>query len=280
MIEYFKNLVTAELAKDPEQEGDYLNDDGILCCGVCGEPKRRRLEVSGLEVIIVPKECRCSRERRAAQEAVERAEQNELHRTAAFDDVILRGITFADDDDPQSVASRAARGYASSFNVDRSNWMLIHGGCGTGKSFLACCIVNAVIDKGYTARFTSISAIERRLWNAADKSEIYEELKCPDLLVIDDLCAERQTDYTTDVTYNVIDTRLRCGRPAIITTNLTAAELMNPQTLPARRIFSRIFEKSVPLSVEGADRRRESMRRSASAELAKLIQAGSAIPPE
>ena len=278
MINVFESLVANALRNDPEQEGDFQGADGLLCCGVCGEPKRQRVKCCEKEYI-VPAACRCVRERQAAAKAAEQAEQNERRRRAAFADPAFREVTFSADDDPGSAASRAARGYAASFDVNQSKWLLLHGNCGTGKSFLACCIVNAVIDKGYSARFTSISEIERALWSSSDKSGIYEELKRPDLLVIDDLSAERQTEYMTEITFNVIDARLRSGKPAVITTNLTAAELMKPQTLAANRIYSRIYEKSVPLSVEGADRRKEAMRRSASAELARLMQAGADTPP-
>ena len=254
MIAVFEKLIENALRNNPECEGDLLNAEGLLCCGVCGEAKRARVTCFG-KVYTVPTACSCTVERIEKREASERAAANERRRAEAFADAALRARTFAADDSPGSPASGTAREYSARFDPAASGWLLFHGGCGTGKSFLSCCIANAVIDRGFSAWFTGISAIERILWETKDKSGVFNRIRHCDLLIIDDLSAERQTDYMNGIAFDVIDARLSSGKPAIVTTNLTASDLLKPSSLSANRIYSRILERSAPIQLEGKDRR-------------------------
>ena len=258
MKEVFEKLIRNALANDPPGEKDYVGENGMLTCGVCGEAKRSTVMCCGTS-FVVPAPCRCKRERLEAEEAAERTAVNERHRAAAFNDARLRNVRFGLDDSPESTPSQTARRYAEEFDPAQNKWLLLYGQCGTGKSFLAACIANAVIDNGYSVRFTSISEIESRLWTAYDKSEVYAQLRRYDLLIIDDLCAERQTEYMNEIAYNVIDTRYRCGKPVIVTANLTGQQLMHPDTLDRQRIYSRIYESSQPVAMTGNDRRQQAL---------------------
>lgn len=53
------------------------------------------------------------------------------------------------------------------------------------------------------------------------------------LLALDDLGAERNTEYMNEIVYGIIDSRYRAGLPMIITSNLSADELKIPRTLPS-----------------------------------------------
>ena len=80
------------------------------------------------------------------------------------------------------------------------------------------------------------------------------------LLVLDDLSAERQTEYMLEIVFNVIDARYRAKLPLIVTTNLTREELMIPADVRYKRIFSRLFEMCTPIEVAGADRRHAALK--------------------
>jgi DNA replication protein DnaC len=80
-----------------------------------------------------------------------------------------------------------------------------------------------------------------------------------DLLVIDDLASERDTEFMGEIVQNIIDSRYRAGLPLIVTTNLTADELKHPQEIRKRRIYSRLFEMCVPLEVQHKDRRKQKL---------------------
>ena len=105
-----------------------------------------------------------------------------------------------------------------------------------GKSFLAGCIANELID-----RFVPVCVTTPRLIKAW-RFEMKYRTKQFDLLVIDDFGVERQTEYVSETVFNIIDTRLREGLPLIVTTNLTQTELKNPRTMTQRRIYDRIIE--------------------------------------
>ena len=75
------------------------------------------------------------------------------------------------------------------------------------------------------------------------------------LLIIDDLGAERGTEYAVENVFNVIDRRYRSGKPLIITTNLHISMLTNEQSLDKKRIYDRILELCIPVCVNGASKR-------------------------
>ena len=75
------------------------------------------------------------------------------------------------------------------------------------------------------------------------------------LLIIDDLGIERNTEYALEQVYAVIDERYKTGLPLIITTNLTISQLRNPEDVAHARIYSRVLEMCTPVHVPGHDRR-------------------------
>ena len=74
-----------------------------------------------------------------------------------------------------------------------------------------------------------------------------------DLLIIDDLAAERDTEFMAEQIMSIIDARYRAG---IVTTNLTAQELSGATDIRKQRVFSRLIEMCVPITVTGRDRRK------------------------
>ncbi|MFR6094661.1 MAG: ATP-binding protein [Dysosmobacter welbionis] len=89
-----------------------------------------------------------------------------------------------------------------------------------------------------------------------DKQEFLDKLSRYDLLVIDDLGVERDTSYSVEQVFNVIDARNRTGKPLIVTTNLSLADLQNPSSLGYARIYDRILEMCpIRLKLAGDSRR-------------------------
>ena len=81
-----------------------------------------------------------------------------------------------------------------------------------------------------------------------------------DLLILDDLGAERSTDYALEQVYNIVDSRYRAGLPVIYTTNLTLEELKNPADMRYARIYDRVLEKCFPVEFRGVSRRKHGAR--------------------
>ena len=80
------------------------------------------------------------------------------------------------------------------------------------------------------------------------------------LLIIDDLGAERQSEFMKEQIFNVIDSRYRSGKPMIVTTNLTAEQLKKPEDVASGRIYDRILERCHPLKIDGESMRRKKLR--------------------
>lgn len=239
---------------------DYTGDDGLLYCGMCGTAKQ--VYIPPPLDCKMPCMCKCESERyEAAQTEKRNREKNytiERNRREAFRDTTMSECTFALDDGENPMLTKLAKNYAKRF--DRGSlWLVLHGECGTGKSYAAAAIVNALLDEGFTARFTSLPIIERELWDSASKQEVYGSLSRCDLLVLDDFGAQRNTEYMNEILFNVLDDRLRSGKPMIITTNLTPADILNPKDISMKRIMSRICEKSAQFKCEGNDRRKSKM---------------------
>ena len=259
-------IAKATAASNPINEGDYAKD-GLWYCGKCNTPKQ--CAVNFLGVIKFPFcLCKCEKEKRdLAEREVKRLE--ELRRISetrklGFPDDEMATWTFDKDDNASPELMKIARNYVANFGKmqQRNKGLLLYGSVGTGKTFAACCIANALIDKGYSALVTNFARLANTLQGLReDRQDYIDKLNAVNLLVIDDLAAERQTEYMQETVFNIIDARYRSGRPLIITTNLTADELKNPADISHKRIYSRLFEVCIPFEVKGIDRRAESLKR-------------------
>ncbi len=92
---------------------------------------------------------------------------------------------------------------------------------------------------------------------SAERNEYLASLNRYTLLVIDDMDIERDTQYTLETVYTVIDERYKSGRPFIITTNIQLDILGNPQDLEHARIYDRIMERCMPVFFGGKNYRSE-----------------------
>ena len=249
----------------PEQ-GDYIVD-GLLFCGKCQTPKQVRVTFFGHERTPYCL-CKCAAEQREREEKERKRREHELRiqekRKAGFPDKDLINCTFANDDHANEKISNVAQRYAANFDsmLKDGKGLLLFGGVGTGKTFTAACIANALIDKGYDCLVTNFARLINTISGMyAGKQEYIDSLNAFDLLIIDDLAAERDTEYMNEIVYNIVDSRYRAGLPMIITTNLTADELKNPVDVRKQRVYSRLLEICIPIEVTGEDRRRTRLKR-------------------
>lgn len=266
---------------NPEKSGDYTDPaTGLLVCGVCGEPKQTRIELLGIAKT-VPCDCKCIRDEKAHQRKEQARRDNEYRaarrRTECFgDDMRKAGFTFDTDDQKNAKLSRQVRGYVKRFNKfkQEGRGLLFLGPTGTGKTFYACCIANALINVGYSALVTNFAQIANDLQGTFDKSRVHSRLLQADLLVLDDLAAERDTSFMQEIVFQVVEERSAAQKPMIVTSNISTQEFMNPGDLARRRVFSRLKEVCIPLAVTGTDRREEMMCKKAASEQALLDEAG------
>ena len=242
---------------------DYIGENGLLYCGKCNTPKQSRIEVFG-EVKTPMCLCKCEKERKDREAREERMRNlARAYRHDCFADSKMSEWDFAHDDGESERIISIAKKYVQNFEKMRSDGkgLLFFGTVGGGKTFTAACIANAVIDKCFTCRMTNFADIANTVQGMFDgKEKFYDNLMKYDLLVIDDLLAERKTEYMNEIVYNVIDRRYRSGLPLIVTSNLTSEELRNPADITHQRIFSRLLEMCVPIEVKGKDRRKKILK--------------------
>lgn len=269
-----KETIRAAEKSNQRNPEDYIGENGLLVCGKCGTPKQCMFKALGEERIVY---CLCECKQREQEEKRQLLEKEKKKfrrseiRERAFSDRYTRSFDFSVDECKDTETSRFMRNYAASFDPKSSDGLLLHGDCGTGKSFYAACIVNALIDRDFTAKFTSISEIERELWNASNKNDVYEGLAALNLLVLDDFSVERDTSYMQEIIYNVVEMRSRRKMPMVITTNLKPTDFKSAREQWQLRVFSRILGNCIPYAVVGNDRRREKAKRSYTEKISEII---------
>ena len=138
----------------------------------------------------------------------------------------MEGFTFQNVERDSGVI-RIAEEYVTNWQKMKQNHMgyLFWGPVGIGKSYLAACIANALLEKEVTVKMTKFNTILNDLFAAEDKTEYIRSLNGYELLIIDDLGLERNSEYALGIIFSVIDRRIRSGRPLIITTNLPLKEI-------------------------------------------------------
>lgn len=255
----------AERANPIEVE-DYIDADGLMICHKCHTRKQARVKFFFGERV-VPCLCKCKTEER------ERKEEEIKHREfirqtyelcrAGFPEADmkkLRSWNFKNDDGRNEDVSAAAKNYVLNFDEmkNKGKGYLFFGETGTGKTYISACILNALIDQGHPCLITSFSRIVNNIQRKdVDKQKYIDSLCNFELVVIDDLATERNTEFVNEMIYNVIDVLCKAGTPIIITTNLTRDELTKTIDITKKRIYSRLFEMCFPIEVKGKDRRRE-----------------------
>lgn len=245
---------------------DYIGEDGLLYCGKCHTKKQTKIFLLG-EERTPPCLCKCRQEQRDREEAEHKRilfeDKVKRLRQMGFPEREMQEWTFANADGSNEKLISAAQRYVDNFKEFRKNGkgLLLFGTVGTGKTFISACIANALIDRGYPVLMTNFARIANTvsgMWEG--KQEYYDSLNDYQLLVLDDLAAERKTEYMSEIVFNVIDARYRAGLPLIVTTNLTSEELKHPADISYQRTFSRLLEMCIPVEVEGKDKRLEKLK--------------------
>lgn len=260
--------IIQDLATPKVKPNDFTDDTGFLCCGTCREQKEMDIKVpkdlrpSG--VMRVRRNCLCDRTRIEAEEAARREQDfktnmDRLRRDGITDPAYLKH-TFDQDDRRNPDVSAVCRKYVDNWTEMKADniGILFYGDVGTGKSFLACAIANALLESLVSVSVTNFPRILNSLQGSFDdeRQKRIDRLQRYSLLVIDDLGVERDTAYSVEQVYNVIDTRARSGKPLIVTTNLSMKDLQSPPTLAHKRIYDRVLEMCpIRLKLVGESRR-------------------------
>lgn len=243
----------------------YMGDDGLLYCKECKEPLEAFFPVEIMGLKKHPRMCLCGRNELEEQKQRMKAEEMNDRRNRCFQSKTMHTWTF-ENDNGMNPKMELAKMYVKNWQEMKQtgSGLLLWGSVGTGKSYAAGCIANALMEQGVGVRMTNFATIINDLFKADDKNEYIRHLTNYGLLIIDDLGIERNTEYSLENVFNVIDARYVSGKPMIITTNMELNDLKGDKSLSRRRIYDRILERCIPICMDGANirtvKQKEAMR--------------------
>jgi DNA replication protein DnaC len=198
-------------------------------------------------------DCRCRAQR------ISRAQARSLsaviprrYRDVSFDRPPVSDI------DPRNTVD-AVRGYVDRIDdhlaAGRGLWLM--GSPGTGKTTLAMLVSKAALDRGHSVAIYSLPRLlnEIRDTHRAERShvDLLDRLTAVDLLHVDDVGAERSTDWVLEELYSIVNARYEEQRSVIITTNIMDRDELCEQITP--RTVSRLTEMCDELPLLGHDHR-------------------------
>ena len=255
------NLITqnisTEFPKRPPNDDEYINEaDGLIYCAKCNTPRQCIIRHND-KIYLPPILCSCQREAEEKEEADFQRRQTAFHierlKASGLQDRYLHDYTFSNDKGYNPTEIKKARRYVTEWGKMKQDCigLLLWGDVGTGKTFIAACIANALIEKNVPVLMTSFSKILNQLSSMfiGDRNSFIDSFNNYGLLIIDDLGIERNSEFALEQIFNIIDCRYRSKKPLIITTNLTLDELKHPKDLAHSRIYDRVLERCVPLKV-------------------------------
>jgi len=249
---------------------EILNDTyrlGIRC-EKCGEP----LYIQENE-LVRPRNCQCMRD-----EIQKFEEKKRIHQQAERRDYITKlfrssmmGKRFQSrkfetyEKDRNKRAYDIAWDYVQNFEEYKANGkgLIFLGDVGTGKTHLAAAISNYLLSEKLQAIvFGTWASLLFKLRRSYDPYEgqlerevdIIQAMERCDLLVLDDVGKEKQTDWSDEKLFHIIDSRYNNLLPIVITANY---DLHRFERRIGNAIFSRLMEMCQPIAMNGNDYRLE-----------------------
>ena len=257
-----KNLHPVQLRED-----EYLDEvSNLIYCSRCRTPREKRFEMAGKQ--FEPR-CMCACQAETYERREQECKQQEFldmvakNRSIGLTDPVLRKHTFENDLGYNPRQMKMAKRFVENWDEFRRNAMglLLWGYVGTGKSYIAGCIANALLDKGVPVMMTNFTRMLNKLTDmySGDRNAYINSFNSFPLLIIDDLGVERNSEFAREQVFNIIDSRYRSQLPMIVTTNLTVDELKNPADLARARIYDRVLERCTAIKVNDQNIRKLNM---------------------
>ena len=248
------------IKNSPPEEGDY-EKDGILMCGKCHTPRRKYIDANGTQ-LLVPVPCQCRKDAEEAQKVEEQRQKDfesmQSLKKGSLIDSKFKDCTFATckvvPDNKRQV--KLCKSYADRFEemMEKNQGLLLYGNVGTGKSYLSACIANTIMERLHSVCATSMVKIMDMARDFKEKdtlTNLEAKMMKADLLILDDLGAESESNYAKEIVYRVIDGRYRIKKPMVITTNLTLESMQNCMDIDKKRVYDRILEVCYPMQFNG-----------------------------
>lgn len=263
---------------DPETE--YMKD-GHAYCKTCHERKDGEVKSLMDMKFIFKNNCKCDRERFEKQKQREKEQEIERLKRSCFISMSQWAYTFDNYKGETDKSYTIAKNYVKEYEqMKKENiGLLFCGTVGSGKTYLACCIANALIEE-YMIRvkirnFAQIINDLQKSGFDLDKNDYIESLTNVSVLILDDLGIERDTSYAKEQVYNIVNSRYLKQKPTIFTTNLPYEKIQNSDYgVEYERIYSRIIEMCIPIKVMGEDFRKRLQKEKLKQNKERLLKGG------
>lgn len=193
---------------------------------------------------------------------------------------------YAPQQQSQETAVGRCREYAKDLEkIKQGRGLFLHGPYGTGKTHLAVATMYEVIknhpesfarrpgpwdyDPGYQTgmKFTFVSVVDllttiRDSFNGSDirkkkAADLLHQVRCDEIVILDDIGAEKPSEWVEEQLYGLIDLRYRTERATIFTTNCSVPKGLEKQV--GGRAVSRIIDMTEGMKVDGPDYRKRKL---------------------
>ena len=230
----------------PMAPGDWVDQEsGAIMCAICGKPKEERIAGGRLFYRIV------HRHELMGMQLTGSIRHKRARCFADYPDYATCTFSSSEPSDAMGVC----RDYVAEFSSLRKSGagLMLYGNPGCGKTHIAACVCNELLERGWSCVMTSLlSMMDRRMGGGLDGC--MKSLAGADLVVLDDFGGERSTDYGNETSFGIVD-RLYASRiPMVVTTNLTKQQLRQP-SLRLVRTVDRLKERCHRIEVTGPNRR-------------------------
>jgi DNA replication protein DnaC len=236
-------------------------------CPLCSGTGWRPIEKDGLRTVAV---CDCRKSQRDEEWWMDRARIPRRHRRCSFDN-------FDALNDHLQMVKIKARGYAENYPSVKEG-LLFLGNPGVGKTHLAVAILKQLMfQKGVAGLFCAYQELLQRIRDSynpvslSTESEVLQPVLNTEVVVIDDLGANRITDWVEDTVTYILNYRYNEKKATILTSNLPdppegsrdgslGGKYRTADTLVDRigvRVRSRLYEMCEVVNIHADDFRKE-----------------------
>lgn len=227
--------------------GIVLNESGCPECFRIEKEKLERKEREAREL------ARAKKEQERINLALSRSGIPEGFKSKKFD-------SFIAETENEKKALELSRKFVNKWDVAKQNGygLFFFGKCGTGKSHLACSVLQSLIPRvscAYVRVFDMIRYVRSSWSNSCNTSEsdairMYIDIG---LLVVDEIGVQSGSENEKQILFSIIDGRLSENKPTIFISNLSPAEL---SPFVGERLVDRIKGKCVPFMFTGHSKRK------------------------
>lgn len=143
-------------------------------------------------------------------------------------------------------------------NDDTDASVYLYGSKGTGKTMLSCVITNEIARRGKAVVFSSVPDLMadiRASFKSGNTEDVINSIKNAPILILDDLGAERATEWVGEQIFAIINARYASRKKTVITSNFSPDELAShfADKTQGERIVSRIYGLCARVQLGGKD---------------------------